>query len=133
MPLLVPKESELANRPAEIDFDQLAGFDVLLGGKAGNGGGTYAVFQRRQDRLVGGKHHRDIQIWHDQIQYKPPHHGGINNWHQDAPYWPVLKPETPVTAWIALDDVDESNGCMWMVPGSHKWGNNIEMLQKNPQ
>ena len=78
-------------------------------------------------------HHGDIQIWHDQIQYKPPHHGGINNWHQDAPYWPVIKPETPVTAWIALDDVDESNGCMWMVPGSHKWGNHIKRLEKNPK
>jgi ectoine hydroxylase-related dioxygenase (phytanoyl-CoA dioxygenase family) len=78
-------------------------------------------------------HHGDIQIWHDQIQFKPPHHGGINNWHQDAPYWPVLKPETPVSAWIALDDVDESNGCMWMVPGSHRWGNHIKLLETNPQ
>lgn len=78
-------------------------------------------------------HHGDIQIWHDQIQYKPPHHGGVNNWHQDAPYWPVIKPETPVTAWIALDDVDESNGCMWMVPGSHKWGNHIKTLESNAQ
>jgi hypothetical protein len=78
-------------------------------------------------------HHGDIQIWHDQIQYKPPRHGGVNNWHQDAPYWPVLKPETPVTAWIALDDVDETNGCMWMVPGSHKWGNHIKRLEKNPK
>ena len=77
-------------------------------------------------------HHDEIQIWHDQIQYKPPRHGGINNWHQDAPYWPVLKPQTPVSAWIALDDVDESNGCMWMVPGSHKWGNHIKTLESNP-
>jgi ectoine hydroxylase-related dioxygenase (phytanoyl-CoA dioxygenase family) len=75
----------------------------------------------------------DLQVWHDQIQYKPPHHGGINNWHQDAPYWPIIKPETPVTAWIALDDVDESNGCMWMVPGSHKWGNHIKLIEANPQ
>jgi hypothetical protein len=75
-------------------------------------------------------HHPDIQIWHDQIQYKPPRHGGINNWHQDAPYWPVIKPATPVTAWIALDEVDESNGCMWMVPGSHKWGNNIKLIER---
>src|SRR5262245_27888613 len=75
----------------------------------------------------------DLQVWHDQIQYKPAQHGGINNWHQDAPYWPIIKPETPVTAWIALDDVDESNGCMWMVPGSHKWGNHIKLIEANPQ
>ena len=77
-------------------------------------------------------HNDEIQIWHDQIQYKPPHHGGINNWHQDAPYWPVIRPATPVTAWIALDDVDVTNGCMWMVPGSHKWGNQIALLENNP-
>jgi len=75
----------------------------------------------------------DLMIWHDQIQYKPPFHGGINNWHQDAPLWPILRPETPVTAWIALDEVDESNGCMWMVPGSHKWGNHIDLLMKSPE
>jgi ectoine hydroxylase-related dioxygenase (phytanoyl-CoA dioxygenase family) len=73
----------------------------------------------------------DIFVWHDQIQYKPARHGGVNNWHQDAPYWPVLKPQTPVTAWVALDDVDESNGCMWMVPGSHKWGNEIKFLESH--
>ncbi|MGH7144940.1 MAG: phytanoyl-CoA dioxygenase family protein [Planctomycetota bacterium] len=70
----------------------------------------------------------DIRVWHDQVQYKPSGTGGVNMWHQDAPYWPVIKPETPVSAWIALDDVDEANGCMSMVPGSHKWGNNIKYL-----
>ena len=75
----------------------------------------------------------NLQVWHDQIQFKPAKDGGINNWHQDAPYWPIIKPETPVTAWVALDDVDEANGCMWMVPGSHKWGDNIKLLQTNPE
>ncbi|MCG3177782.1 MAG: hypothetical protein BIFFINMI_00102 [Phycisphaerae bacterium] len=72
----------------------------------------------------------DLQIWHDQIQFKPPRTGGVNNWHQDAPYWPVIKPMTPVSAWIALDDADTDNGCMWMVPGSHLWGDRIEYLHR---
>ncbi len=71
---------------------------------------------------------RELRIWHDQIQYKPPQIGGVNMWHQDAPYWPIIQPMTEVTAWVALDDVDESNGCMSMVPGSHLWGNNIDFL-----
>lgn len=33
-----------------------------------------------------------------------------------------------VTAWVALDDVDESNGSMSMVPGSHRWGDKIDFL-----
>ena len=71
-----------------------------------------------------------LRIWHDQIQYKPSEIGMVNMWHQDAPLWPIIAPMTEVTAWIALDDADESNGCMSMVPGSHLWGNNIDFLQK---
>jgi ectoine hydroxylase-related dioxygenase (phytanoyl-CoA dioxygenase family) len=72
---------------------------------------------------------RDLQVWHDQIQYKPASQGGPTSWHQDAPLWPIIKPMTPVSAWIPMDDADEENGCMWMVPGSHQWGNQIEFLR----
>ncbi len=27
-----------------------------------------------------------------------------------------------VTAWVAFDDVDDGNGAMQMLPGSHAWG-----------
>jgi phytanoyl-CoA hydroxylase len=73
-----------------------------------------------------------LRIWHDQIQYKPANTGGVNMWHQDAPLWPILAPMTEVTAWVALDDVDPENGCMSMVPGSHLWGNHMDMLAKLP-
>ena len=73
-----------------------------------------------------------LRIWHDQIQYKPAETGGVNMWHQDAPLWPILAPMTEVTAWVALDDVDEENGCMSMVPGSHLWGNQIAFLNTLP-
>jgi phytanoyl-CoA hydroxylase len=72
---------------------------------------------------------RDLMVWHDQIQYKPAQYGGSTYWHQDAPLWPIIKPMTPVSAWIPFDDATEENGCMWMVPGSHKWGNQIEFLR----
>lgn len=72
---------------------------------------------------------RNLQVWHDQIQYKPAESGGATTWHQDAPLWPIIKPMTPVSAWIPMDDADEENGCMWMVPGSHKWGNQMEFLR----
>jgi ectoine hydroxylase-related dioxygenase (phytanoyl-CoA dioxygenase family) len=69
-----------------------------------------------------------LRIWHDQIQFKPAEFGGVTMWHQDAPLWPILAPMTEVTAWVALDDVNEDNGCMRMVPGSHRWGNAIDFL-----
>ncbi len=70
-----------------------------------------------------------LRIWHDQIQYKPADNGGVNMWHQDAPLWPIIAPMTEVTAWVALDDVDVDNGCMSMVPGSHLWGDHIDVLK----
>jgi phytanoyl-CoA hydroxylase len=40
--------------------------------------------------------------------------------HQDNFYLRV-EPGTCVAAWMALDDTDEENGCMLVVPGSHRW------------
>ncbi|HEY0075577.1 MAG TPA: phytanoyl-CoA dioxygenase family protein [Abditibacteriaceae bacterium] len=72
---------------------------------------------------------REIRLFHDQIQFKPAAIGGVNMWHQDSPYWPILTPkDVQLTAWIALDDADADNGCMSMVPGSHRWGDQIPFL-----
>jgi ectoine hydroxylase-related dioxygenase (phytanoyl-CoA dioxygenase family) len=71
----------------------------------------------------------ELRIWHDQIQFKPASTGGVNMWHQDAPIWAIIAPMTEVTAWVALDDVDIENGCMSMVPGSHLWGNTMDLLR----
>ena len=77
-------------------------------------------------QLLGAQ---EVRLWHDQIQYKEVGRGGVNFWHQDSLYWPLVTPKnTQVTAWIALDDVDEENGCMWMVPETHTWGDHIDFL-----
>jgi phytanoyl-CoA hydroxylase len=41
--------------------------------------------------------------------------------HQDY-YYIDNKPNTLTAAWIAMEDVDEENGCLWVIPGSHKEG-----------
>ena len=64
----------------------------------------------------------ELQIFTDQLLIKPSHSGGAMTWHQDAPYWLCIEPPIMLSAWIALDDADTTNGCMWMVPGSHEWG-----------
>ena len=65
-----------------------------------------------------------IRLWHDQLLYKPPQGGDVSKigWHQDLGYWQCLDSTEALTAWVALDEVDEENGCMEFVPGSHKWG-----------
>jgi len=77
---------------------------------------------------------RELRIWHDQIQYKPKEQGGRLHWHQDSPLWTTLQPkDAQITAWVALDDAEADNGCMYMVPGSHLWGNQQKELDKLPQ
>ena len=63
-----------------------------------------------------------FRILLDQVQYKPPRIGGRNAWHRDQPSFPLAPPYTGLTAWIPLDDATVRTGCMWMVPGSHRWG-----------
>lgn len=75
----------------------------------------------------------EIRLFHDQIQYKPAAIGGVNMWHQDSPYWPILTPkDVQLTAWVALDDADAANGCMSMVPGSHRWGDHGTIFGRMP-
>lgn len=60
----------------------------------------------------------NIQLFHNQALYKPPHHGGPIFWHQDNAYWQCL-PANLVSCWLTLDDVDLHNGAMQFIPGSH--------------
>ena len=78
-------------------------------------------------QLSGAK---ELRVWHDQILYKPQEGGGKLHWHQDAPLWDLLQPkDAQVTAWMALDDAEADNGCMYMVPGSHRWGDKLTALK----
>jgi hypothetical protein len=42
-------------------------------------------------------------------------------WHQDNGYG-ELEPYNAITTLTALDDTDRGNGCLWLIPGSHKQG-----------
>lgn len=53
------------------------------------------------------------------LYFKPPGARG-QALHQDQ-YYLKVQPGTCIAAWLALDDCDEANGCMQMVPGSHDW------------
>lgn len=69
-------------------------------------------------QLMGTK----FRLFHDQLFAKPAKHGGVVAWHQDFSYWTWTQPMQHLTCWIALDDVDEANGCLHYIPGSHHWG-----------
>ncbi|MEM7576392.1 MAG: phytanoyl-CoA dioxygenase family protein [Planctomycetota bacterium] len=53
-------------------------------------------------------------------------------WHQDEDYIPT-RDRSLCGAWIALDDATIENGCLWVIPGSHKPGVLWPQgLQQNP-
>jgi len=51
---------------------------------------------------------------------KPPDHPG-QAWHQDEFYIPT-RDRSLCGAWIAMDDASIENGCLWVIPGSHRTG-----------
>ena len=59
-----------------------------------------------------------IRVWHDQALYKDPW-ANPTSWHQDNTKW-SFSAEHAITIWIALDEVDARNGCMFFLPGTHK-------------
>lgn len=64
----------------------------------------------------------NIKLYADQLMMKPRFHGTVTDWHQDSVAWPMFAPQDHVSCWLALDDATIENGCMTVIPASHKWG-----------
>ena len=62
---------------------------------------------------------KNILICGTTLFIKEPNEKGFVSFHQDAKYI-GLEPHNWVTAWVAITDSNEINGCMRMMPGSHK-------------
>ena len=77
------------------------------------------VLDGRLRGLVGQIIGKPATLFADQILMKPPHFGSAKPYHQDNAYFQCDPGDEVVTAWIALDDVDESNGCLRYIEGSH--------------
>ncbi|MCB9229289.1 MAG: phytanoyl-CoA dioxygenase family protein [Deltaproteobacteria bacterium] len=62
----------------------------------------------------------DILLWYSVVFVKAPKSDQYVPWHQDATYWALHNQNEGLTVWLALNDVDEQNGSMSYLPGSHK-------------
>jgi ectoine hydroxylase-related dioxygenase (phytanoyl-CoA dioxygenase family) len=45
---------------------------------------------------------------------------GAVPWHQDKSYWPDANSNPVITVWIPLVDATLENGCLHLIPGTHK-------------
>jgi hypothetical protein len=82
--------------------------------------GTEGAHIDLAEQLIGP----NILFWFSQFVTKFPDadsSSGQFPWHQDNGYVNV-DPPTNITIWMALDDVDEENGCVYVQPRSHELG-----------
>lgn len=63
----------------------------------------------------------DIICWGSALFCKTAGDGKATPWHQDGHYWPI-RPLATVTVWLAIDAATPENGCLRIVPGSHRAG-----------
>jgi phytanoyl-CoA hydroxylase len=70
-------------------------------------------------RQLLGPHVELSQAHHNCVMTKNPAFSSATGWHQDIRYWSFEEPEL-VSAWLALGPEHEENGCLWLIPGSHR-------------
>jgi hypothetical protein len=61
----------------------------------------------------------DIILWGCHVFCKPAAEGYETPWHQDGHYWPI-RPLANCTVWVALEPSTRANGCLRVIPGSHR-------------
>lgn len=69
----------------------------------------------RVEDLIGP----DIILWGCHVFCKPAGDGFETPWHQDGHYWPI-RPLATCTVWVALEPSTAANGCLRVIPGSHR-------------
>ncbi len=70
------------------------------------------------ERIVG----TETRMIQDMALLKPAHVGREKPWHQDTAYFVMEPIELVLGTWIALDPATAENGCMHVIPGSHREG-----------
>ncbi len=59
------------------------------------------------------------QNHHNCVMTKHPHYSSTTHWHRDIRYWAFERPEL-VSVWLALGRETVKNGCLLVLPGTHR-------------
>lgn len=95
-----------------------------------NGAGASPVFRAlsRTPRVLGVAQQLlgepDLYLHHSKVNVKAAIEGSVWPWHQDFGAWNLDGIERPdmATFMVMLDDASELSGCLYLLPGSHRWG-----------
>ncbi len=77
--------------------------------------GSHRAIYKVVSSLYGG----GVRMFSDTVFMKPTHHGIEAALHQDTAFWPKLEPNA-MNFWLAIDPATVRNGCLHIIPGSHK-------------
>jgi len=129
----------LANKPmfSEAKFRKLYQiFEELLAKRGNSQGNELDVPHFEEERLfeflmadevldvVEDLIGPNIGLWSSHFICKEPQKGKRTPWHEDSAYWEGRfdRYDDIVTVWLAIDESDLSNGCMGVLPGTHRNG-----------
>jgi ectoine hydroxylase-related dioxygenase (phytanoyl-CoA dioxygenase family) len=106
--------------PADTDDDVLARYVTCTHVHKVSPMLTAFMRDERLVEVVGAIVGENVKSFASQFFIK---HAGMpgNAWHQDENFVPT-RDRSLCTAWIALDEASEENGCLRMIPGSHASG-----------
>jgi len=141
---LLPKSPMFPQEKFQVLFDL---FETLLaekGNKRGNELDVPHFFEPRLfdflmadevldvvEQLIG----KNIGLWSSHFICKEPMKGRRTPWHEDSAYWNGRfdRYDGIVTVWLAIDPSNLSNGCMGVIPQSHRNGFSEYADVKNPE
>ena len=123
-PIDILSLEEVIKIKTEIEYIEKKWPDELIGLGRNNAHYISPVFDRvchnskildAVESIIG----KDILVGGTTLFIKDPDNKGFVGWHQDAKYI-GFEPHNWVTAWLAITDTNEENGCMRMCSGTHK-------------
>lgn len=59
------------------------------------------------------------QAHHNCVMTKNPAFSSVTGWHRDIRYWSFEQPEL-ISVWLALGEEHRGNGCLSLLPGTHR-------------
>ena len=77
-------------------------------------------FSDKVKNLVAALGYQDPVLPQSMYIFKQPGIGGAVTSHQDSTFLHTEPKLTCLGLWLALDNADTSNGCLWVRPGSHR-------------
>jgi phytanoyl-CoA hydroxylase len=79
---------------------------------------TSATMATRLKQLLGPRVELS-QAHHNCVMTKNPSHSSVTHWHRDIRYWAFTREEL-VSVWLALGRERPENGCLLLLPGTHR-------------